>query len=164
MQLMPFHWAIRAGSMKKAKTVSGLAATRTSRSTASLPLVTKVPSPLLGRRRSRELLESARPKLIKKIPELGEPFRAGLVQPPRAISPLVHKPGGLQHLQVLRYCRPGDVEVSGDLAGRELAIGDESQDFLAPGLGKRSQAVFHTSNRKSSLTQLSSQGFRRSTT
>src|SRR5712691_4318104 len=115
MQLIPFHWAILAGSVKNAKTVSGLASTRTSRSTASLPLVTKVPSPLLGRRCLGQLLEPARPKLVKKIPQLGEPFRAGLVETSGPCPPLAHKSRSLQHLQMLRNGGPRNVEVCGDL-------------------------------------------------
>jgi hypothetical protein len=39
--------------------------------------------------------------------------------------------------------RPGDVEVSGDLACRELAVADERQDLAAARAGDRFQCGFH---------------------
>src|SRR5690242_915882 len=100
-QLMPFHWTILAGSVKKAKTISGLASTRTSRSTASPPLVTKVLPPLFGRCRAGKTLEPASPKLVQKIAQLSEPLRPGLVEAPRPGPPLGDKAGSLQDLEVL---------------------------------------------------------------
>src|SRR5438876_9391827 len=116
MQLMPFHWTILAASVKKAKTISGLASTRTSRSTASPPLVTKVLPPLFGLRGTGEAFEAPGPKLVKKIAQLGEPFRPGLIQAPRPGAPLGDETGGLQHLEVLRYRRTANLKVSRDLA------------------------------------------------
>src|SRR5438874_10946478 len=99
MQLIPFHLTILAGSVKKAKPLSGLAATRTSRSTASPSLVTKVLPPLGCLRGAGQAIEPTGPKLVKKITELSEAFRPGLIEAPGADASLVDEAGGLQHLK-----------------------------------------------------------------
>lgn len=67
--LRPIHWTIRPGSVKKSKTVSGLAAIRTSTSTASTvsALATFVPPLLLQLGGQLQPLEAIGPEPIHEV-------------------------------------------------------------------------------------------------
>jgi hypothetical protein len=122
MQLLPFHCTILAGSVKKAKTVSGRALILTSLTTASPLLATNVLPPLLHFGRSGQAFETAGPELIEKITQLGQTFGPGLVKPAGALAAFIHQPRRLEDLEVLRDRWPGDVEVGGDFPGRQLTV------------------------------------------
>jgi len=75
------------------------------------------------------LLQAECPEALEEFLEVLQPFRARAVEPPRPLTSLSHETGLLEYAQVLRDGRPGDVEARRDLAGRELATGEQPQDL-----------------------------------
>src|SRR3954469_12345077 len=128
----PIQRTIRTGSVKCAKTVSGRAATRTSCSTTSVVATTGLPLLALGG--ALERLQATGQYVGQEAVQLVEAFRAHAVQAPRPGAPLVDQPDLLEHAQVLGDGRLGHQEARGDVAGAQLAAGQQAQDLAALGL------------------------------
>src|SRR5215471_8778638 len=120
-----------SGSTSNSHTVSGLAAMSTSRSTERFSVPRSTPPPLFLLRLALERRESFVPEPLEEPLQLGEHLGACAVQAPCAFASLAHKPGLLEHREVLRHGGTRHVEVRRNLAGRELAIANQGQD-LAP--------------------------------
>src|SRR4051812_37435929 len=97
---MPFHFTIFTGSVKKLKTISGLAAIRTSRSTTSGSTAFIIYPPLLSLRRHCEAGERIVPELLEEGPKLRQRLRTSLVEVAGAKASLADEAGSPQHLQV----------------------------------------------------------------
>src|SRR3954451_18750082 len=130
-----------SGSTRNSQTVSGLAAISSSRSIIVSVVVSTLP--LLLFCLALEGAEALVQELLQEFPTLGQPFRSYPVEPPRPVASLAPEPRLLEDVQMLGNRRPGDVEVSGDLACRELAVADERQDLAAARAGDRFQCGFH---------------------
>src|SRR5262249_26423658 len=118
----PIHWIILSGSVKKSKTVSGLAAMLTSTSTA-VPVsafATLVPPLLLQLGSQPQPLETIGPELVQEVAQTGKWLRARPIEPAGAVAALAEQAGLAQRRQVLGDSRPGDVEARGDLARAQL--------------------------------------------
>jgi hypothetical protein len=72
-------------------------------------------------------------------------LRLHRVQPPRALGPDAREPVVAQHPQLLRYGGLGDVELAlnhrADLAGSQLAVGQELKDAPADGVSEDVEGV-----------------------
>src|SRR5207249_3675251 len=104
---------IFAGSAKYSKTLSGLAATRTSCSVRSSVLLRSAAISLGALLLLGDLLQPlqlARQDLGEKVVQLREPVRAHAQHPLRALAALAHQADVLEHLQVLgdRRLRDGE--------------------------------------------------------
>ncbi len=98
--------------MKNAKIVSGRAAILIVRMTALASSgATGAGVPLLELRCVFEPEQACVPEVVQEGPQLGQPFRAGPVQPARALPALCHEPGAHEHPEMLRDRRPRDLEV-----------------------------------------------------
>src|SRR5213078_359944 len=100
-------------STRNSQTVSGLASIASSRSTVVSVVVSTLL--LLLFCLALECAEALVPELL----QLGEPFRAGPVEPPCPVASLAHEPRLLEDGQMLRDRRPRYVEMRRDLARRE---------------------------------------------
>src|SRR6476620_2301768 len=139
---LPNQLASLSGSTRNSHTVSGLASIASSRSTA-LSVVVSIFLPLLPFGLALERDEAFVPEFLQKLLQLGEPFRAGAIEPFRPVASLAHEPRLLEDAQMLRDRRPRHVEMRSDLAGGELAVADEGQDLAAPRTGDRFERCFH---------------------
>src|SRR5207244_7251832 len=124
-----------SGSTRNSQTVSGLASIASSRSTVVSVVVSTLF--LLLFCLALECAEAFVPELLQELLQLGEPFRAGPVEPPRAVASLAHEPRLLEDVQMLRNRRPRDVEVPGDLACRAPAVAHGRQALAPAGGGDR---------------------------
>ena len=89
--------------------------------------------------------EAGRPVVVEEVAELAHLVLARLVQAPGAVPSLAHEPGRLEHAEVLRDRRAGDVtEVVGDRRRRELVGPHQPQDLPASGLGQGFEGHVHT--------------------
>src|SRR5919109_901436 len=144
--LRPFHCTIFSGSMKKSNTVSGRAAILISRSTAAATSgcsTATTPPSLFEFRRHLEPLEPLVPEGLDERAEVGKAFRPHPIKPPRPFASLGEKSGSLEHGEVLRDRRPGDVEAGGNLARAQLPLGDELEDAAPMRLGDGTDGGLH---------------------
>src|SRR5690242_17760312 len=140
----PFQRTMSAGSVKNAKTVSGLASMWSSRSMTSEELVlASTLLPFLRLRLALELRKAERPEALEELLELLQTFRTGAVKALRALTPLAHETGLLEYTQVLGDRGPGHVEAGGDLACRQLAFADQLEDLPPPRFGQRLDGRLH---------------------
>lgn len=80
--------------------------------------------------------ETLVPELAEKLAHLGESLRVKAVESPGPLATLGDESRVAEDAEMLRYRRAGCVEVLGDLAGRELAMMDETEYLDAIRLGQ----------------------------
>ena len=102
-----------------------------------------LPPPLLGFRRALEQDQPGVPKPLEVIPEPLQALRTDPVEPPGPGAAFGDESGALEHADVLRDGRPGDVEVRSDLACREFPPPNQIQDCPAPGLRDSADGSVH---------------------
>src|SRR5439155_24462421 len=153
----PIQRAIFSGSVKYWKTTSGLASTRTSLTTTPCSPITAIGRPPLVELYLRlQPLKAAVPELLEKASNLREGLRSRSVEAPHSVSPLAHQPGLAEDPQVLRYRLPGDVELRGDLPGRELVVPHQPQDGSSARLRYGLEHGLHAASKvKPSLAKVS---------
>src|SRR3954469_9971089 len=117
-----------SGSTRKPHTVSGLAAIAISRSITTCSAVLAMLAPFFLFRLALQRLQPLVPELLEEGLQLDEPLRTRAVEAPGAVASLAHEPRLLQHAQMLRDRRSRQVEVRRDLTGRQLRIGNESEN------------------------------------
>src|SRR5256886_15728837 len=135
---VPIHMTIFAGSVKYSKTLSGLAATRTSCSTRLSVLLCSAAislDPLLPLGDLLQPRQTARQNLGEKVVQLREPLRSHAQNPPRALAALAHQPDVLEHLEVLGDRGLCDREVRRNLAGAQLPARQQPEHLAPLGLG-----------------------------
>src|SRR5215204_440696 len=122
-----------SGSVKNAKTVSGLAPMRSSLTMGSVPGASVTASPPFFRLRFvAQDLQPLVPERIQELAQARKSLGAGTVQAARAVPPLAEETRLLEHPEVLGDRRSGHVaEAGGDLPGRHLGVPHETED-LAP--------------------------------
>ena len=96
--------------------------------------------------------EAGGPVVVEEVAELAHLVLARLVQTPGAVTSLAHEARRLEHAEVLRDRRAGDLaEVIGDRRRRQLAGPHQAQDLPPSGLGQCLEGCIHTAKRKPSL-------------
>src|SRR3954452_6099696 len=98
---------MRARRARRRRSTSGLRWSRPARS--SLLLGVLLDGPLEGR-------ERLVPELVEVAAQSVHPVRVELIDPTRAVGPVDHEAGVLQHPEVLGDRRPADGQIAGDLA------------------------------------------------
>jgi len=104
-------------------------------------------------RKIGEVVQGVVPELVEECFQFRKRFRPGLVQVPGAVAPFGNEARRPQDLQVLRDCGAADIELPGDLAGRQFAFTDQLEDFAPPWFGDGFENVLHWLERKYRLTQ-----------
>ena len=90
-------------------------------------------------------LEARCPVVVEERAQLRHRVGVRPVEPAGAVAPLGHEVGLLEHGQVLRDRRTGDVaKLVGDVGGRQLLRPHQAQDRPAPRLGERLEGGVHT--------------------
>jgi len=129
----PFQRSILSGSVKNANTVSGLAAMRTSFSTASRPVWTTAPCPpFLGFRFLLQHAQTVVPELVQERPKLLQTLAASAIVPACAVPAHRQQVRVGEHGQVLRHGRARHLKLRCDLPGGELVFQDHPENRAAP--------------------------------
>src|SRR5690349_3207251 len=84
------------------------------------------------------------PHMSEPLLERGETGGIGLVDAPLRLGPHAEQRRGAKDLEMLGNGRGRDLEAGSDLAGRELALGEELDDAAAGRIRERGEAVHET--------------------
>ena len=83
----------------------------------------------------RQSVELHRPHLLQRLPEWTQRLQVGSVKVALALASDANEAGLAEDAQVLGDGAKADVKALGDVAGGELLVPDQAQDFAAPRLG-----------------------------